>query len=49
MDNNKYVAVTGATGFLGSHVTERLVAGGCKVGILARSPDKAAAFKSVAY
>jgi len=39
------VAVTGATGFLGSHLTERLLAEGCPLRALVRDPRKAAAFQ----
>lgn len=35
------VAVTGATGFLGSHLTERLIKEGCRVRVMARDPRKA--------
>jgi len=38
------VAITGATGFLGSHLTERLLKDGYEVSILARSEEKAAQF-----
>ncbi|MGQ9495623.1 MAG: NAD-dependent epimerase/dehydratase family protein [Thermoanaerobaculaceae bacterium] len=34
------VALTGATGFLGSHVLDALLAGGCQVRILVRNPRK---------
>lgn len=36
------ILVTGATGFIGSHLTERLLSSGSRVRILARSPEKAA-------
>ena len=39
------IAVTGATGFLGSHIVERLLTDGCRVRILARELEKAARFK----
>ncbi len=39
------VAVTGATGFLGSHLTERLIDEHCRVNILARDPNKARRFE----
>lgn len=39
------VAITGATGFLGSHLTERLIAEGHRLRILARDPDKANRFQ----
>lgn len=39
------VAVTGATGFLGSHLTERLLHEGCNLRILARDPERAAPFR----
>jgi nucleoside-diphosphate-sugar epimerase len=42
------VAVTGATGFLGSHLTERLVQEGLPVRLLARDPAKASRFERVA-
>lgn len=35
------VAVTGATGFLGSHLTERLINEGCRLRVLARDARKA--------
>jgi dihydroflavonol-4-reductase len=35
------VAITGATGFLGSHLSERLLAEGCRLRVLARDPAKA--------
>lgn len=34
------VALTGATGFLGSHVLDALLAGGCKTRVLVRNPSK---------
>jgi nucleoside-diphosphate-sugar epimerase len=36
------IAVTGATGFIGSHLAERLVAAGHEVTVLTRSPDRLA-------
>lgn len=39
------VAVTGATGFLGQHLTEALLASGYRVSILARSAEKAEQFR----
>ncbi len=39
------IAVTGATGFLGSHITDRLLRDGHLVSILARDPDKARRFE----
>lgn len=42
--STRTVAVTGATGFLGSHLTERLIAEGCQLNILARSAEKADKF-----
>lgn len=36
------VLITGATGFIGSYLTERLLSSGTPVRILARSPEKAA-------
>ena len=36
------IAVTGATGFLGGHIVDRLLADGHTVSILARSADRAA-------
>jgi uncharacterized protein YbjT (DUF2867 family) len=35
------ILVTGATGFLGDHLTKRLLAEGNHVRVLARSPDRA--------
>ena len=43
--NNMKIAITGATGFLGSHLTNRLLDDGHEVSILARSEDKAASLK----
>ena len=40
-----HVAVTGAAGFLGQHITEALLAAGYRVSILARSADKTAPFR----
>lgn len=37
------ILITGATGFIGGHLTERLVAGGASVRILARNPERAEA------
>jgi len=45
MNDTSLVAVTGATGFLGSHLTERLVRDGHRVRILARDPAKAEALR----
>lgn len=45
MSVNKHIAVTGATGFLGGHLCERLLNDGFTVSILARNPDKATVFK----
>ncbi|MGI9302370.1 MAG: NAD-dependent epimerase/dehydratase family protein [Gammaproteobacteria bacterium] len=42
MNKRKCVAVTGATGFLGSHLTERLLKDGYSIRVLARSEGKAA-------
>lgn len=39
------IAVTGATGFLGQHITEKLLADGHDVRILARSEEKARPFR----
>jgi len=36
------VALTGATGFVGSHLLDALVAAGCRVRVLARNPGKLA-------
>lgn len=44
MQGLKEVAVTGATGFLGSHLTERLIGAGYSVSILARDPARAEPF-----
>ena len=43
------VAITGATGFLGSHLTERLLRDGYEVSILARDKDKARMFEGRAH
>ena len=45
MTTYKRIAVTGATGFLGSHITERLIQDGYEVAILARDANKAQAFE----
>ena len=45
VNKSKRIAVTGATGFLGSHITERLLAEGHHVGILARTRDRAQRFE----
>ncbi len=45
MDNTKCVAITGASGFLGSHLTERMIAEGHRVNILVREKEKAAPFE----
>ncbi|HEX4841906.1 MAG TPA: NAD-dependent epimerase/dehydratase family protein, partial [bacterium] len=37
-----HVLVTGATGFIGGHLTERLLTCGARVRALVRSPEKAA-------
>jgi nucleoside-diphosphate-sugar epimerase len=37
---NRPVLITGATGFVGSHLAERLVADGARVRVLVRDPDK---------
>jgi nucleoside-diphosphate-sugar epimerase len=39
------IAVTGATGFLGGHITTRLLNEGCRVRILARDPQRAKSFE----
>jgi dihydroflavonol-4-reductase len=41
MSKGKCIAVTGATGFLGSHLCERLISEGYEVSILARNEEKA--------
>ncbi|KAL4961191.1 SDR family oxidoreductase [Aspergillus stella-maris] len=41
---NSYTLVTGATGLIGAHVVDNLLEKGHKVRIVARSPEKAAAF-----
>ncbi len=41
MEDPNVIAVTGATGFLGSHLTRFLIAQGCEVRALARSTTKA--------
>ena len=38
--HNRPVLVTGATGFIGSHLAERLVAEGARVRVLVRDPQK---------
>ena len=45
MKTGKKIAVTGATGFLGSHLCERLIGEGYQVSILARDEDKARVFE----
>ncbi len=45
MEKPLTIAVTGATGFLGSHITNRLLHEGCEVRILARDPQKAKPFE----
>jgi len=45
MDENISIAITGATGFLGSHLTEKLISEGHKVSILAREKKKAQRFE----
>lgn len=45
MSDRRQVAVTGATGFLGSHITERLIQDGYRVRILARDRAKASPFE----
>lgn len=45
MDTDKTIAVTGTTGFLGSHLCERLISEGYKVAILARDQEKASKFE----
>ena len=45
MDTGKKIAVTGATGFLGTHLCNRLLDEGFEVSILARAPDKAQKFE----
>jgi len=45
MPDIKHVAITGATGFLGSHLTERLLVEGHEVSILARDAAKARRFE----
>lgn len=39
--DKRLIAVTGATGFLGGHLVERLLADGFRLSVLARDPDKA--------
>lgn len=41
MSENRLAAVTGATGFIGSHLTKSLLAGGWSVRALVRDPAKA--------
>jgi dihydroflavonol-4-reductase len=48
MDPTRVVAVTGATGFLGSHLTERLVEEGLRVRLLVRNPAKGTRFQNIA-
>lgn len=43
MNTDRKIAVTGATGFLGQHLCERLLDNGYSVSILARDPEKAKA------
>lgn len=45
MATTKHIAVTGATGFLGSNLCQRLIKDGYSVAILARDPQKAKAFE----
>ncbi len=45
MSEMKRIAVTGATGFLGSHLTRRLLEEGREVPVLARNAEKAAPFR----
>ncbi len=45
MGIGKNIAVTGATGFLGSHLCERLIRDGFSVSILSRDSDKARKFE----
>lgn len=45
MNTAKNIAVTGATGFLGGHLCDRLINEGFNVSILARDPDKAKKFE----
>jgi len=45
MVSTKHVAVTGATGFLGSKLCQRLLDDGYSVAILARDPEKARVFE----
>lgn len=45
MNTDRKIAVTGATGFLGSHLCERLLRDGYPVSILARDPQKARALE----
>jgi len=44
MHTDTHIAVTGATGFLGLHLCERLLDDGYSVSILARDPEKASLF-----
>ncbi|MFW2440084.1 MAG: NAD-dependent epimerase/dehydratase family protein [Arenicellales bacterium] len=44
MNADRKIAVTGATGFLGQHLCERLLKDGYQVSILARDPEKAKVF-----
>src|SRR3546814_17943495 len=44
MRQTNKIAITGATGFLGSHLTGRLLETGKNVRVLARDPAKAARF-----
>ncbi len=45
MTGNRRIAVTGATGFLGSHLSERFIADGNQVSIFVRDLKKASAFE----
>jgi 2-alkyl-3-oxoalkanoate reductase len=48
MLTNKWIFVTGSTGFLGSHLLERLSSQGCRVRALARRPERAASIGELA-
>jgi nucleoside-diphosphate-sugar epimerase len=44
---NKTILITGATGFIGGAVARRLLAEGCQIKVLARTPEKAASLQKM--